>query len=72
VQRTGAQSTGGTAGACDGSLSLDWNSFASSNPAALGQPFAAGEVVSAQAWYRDPPSPRTTELSGALAFVLLP
>lgn len=72
VQRTGSQSSGGSAGACDGALALDWNAFAAANPAGLGQPFAAGERIWAQGWYRDPPSPKTTQLSSALGFVLGP
>jgi len=72
TQRTNAQDSGGNSGACDGSLSLDWNAFQQLNPGALGQPLGAGQEFAAQAWFRDPPSPKTTQLSDALAFVLLP
>jgi hypothetical protein len=70
VQRTAVQLTGGTASFCDGSLSIDWNSFVATNPGALGNPFGAGQQVFAQGWFRDPPSPKTTMLSDALQFTL--
>jgi hypothetical protein len=72
TQRTAAQSTGGTDGLCDGALFLDWNAFVAAHPTALGNPFAAGQHVFAQAWFRDPPSPKTTNLSDALEFVVGP
>ena len=33
---------------------------------------AAGDTVWAQAWFRDPPSPKTTHLSDGLEFVVCP
>jgi len=72
TQRTAVSSAGGTDGQCDGSLALDWNAFIAGNPSALGVPFAAGQHVYAQACYRDPPSPKTTNLSNALQFVVGP
>lgn len=72
TQRTFPQNSGGTSGACDGALSIDWNNFVASYPGALGAPFAGGEVVQAQAWFRDPPSSKSTSLSGALEFVVQP
>jgi hypothetical protein len=72
TQRTNVQSSGGTLLQCDGALSLDWNAFRFANPGALGSPFAAGDRVYAQAWFRDPPSPKTTMLSDALEFSLDP
>jgi hypothetical protein len=71
-QRMGTQNSGGTFGACDGALSVDWNAYRASHPNALGAPFAAGAIVNAQGWFRDPPSPKTTSLSNALEFVLQP
>ena len=71
-QRTGVQNSGGTFAACDGVLSLDWNAFIASHPGALGSPFAAGQHVFAQGWFRDPPSPKGTVLSNALEFVVGP
>jgi hypothetical protein len=70
TQRTGTLSSGGTSGACDGVLSIDWNQYIASNPTALGVPFAGGETVQAQAWFRDPPAPKTTNLSDALQFTV--
>ncbi len=72
TQRTAPQNSGGVAGACDGVLSFDFNAFATANPGALGQPFAAGNVLQAQGWYRDPPSTKGTALSDALEFDLAP
>jgi hypothetical protein len=72
TQRTGVQNSNGTLGACDGALALDWNAFIASSPSALGNPFAGGEQVWIQAWFRDPPSPKTTSLSNALQFVVCP
>jgi hypothetical protein len=66
TQRTAAQSSGGTNNACDGSLTLD------THPGALGNPFAGGETVWTQGWFRDPPAPKTTNLSDALEFVVCP
>lgn len=71
-QRTGVQSSGGTIAQCDGRLALDWSAFVSANPASLGAPFASGDKLCAQAWFRDPPAPRFTNLSDALEIVLAP
>jgi hypothetical protein len=72
VQRTTSQGSGGTAGQCDGTLSLDWNAFIAANPGVLGTPYAGGETVFAQGWFRDPPAPKTTNLSDALEFDVAP
>lgn len=72
TQRTPVQFSNGTFATCDGLLSLDWNAFIATHPGALGQPFATGDVVQLQAWFRDPPSPKTTSLSNALEFSLCP
>jgi hypothetical protein len=72
TQRTGAQGSGGTAGACDGSLALDFFGYAAANPGALGTPLAPGATFDAQAWFRDPPAPKTTNLSDAVEFTLFP
>lgn len=72
TQRMAPQSSGGTAGACDGVLASDWNAFLTAYPNVLGTPFAAGDKVQAQAWFRDPPSAKTTGLSNGLSFVLCP
>ncbi len=72
TQRTATQTTGGTFGACDGVMTLDWNAFSNANPSALGQPFSAGQDIWAQAFFRDPPGPKTTALSSALRFTICP
>jgi hypothetical protein len=66
------QSSGGTAGACDGALTLDFNAYRAANPTSLGAPFFAGQVLDAQAWFRDPGAPKNTNLSSALEFTLAP
>jgi len=71
VQRLGApQSSGGTAGACDGVYSVDWDAFQNSNTTALGNPWATGDRVFVQSWYRDPLAAKTSNLSNALEFTL--
>jgi Tol biopolymer transport system component len=72
TQRLTTQSSGGTAGACDGVLSEDWNAYVAAHPSTLGAPFAGGETVWAQGWYRDPPSAKTTALSNGLVFTVAP
>jgi len=72
VQRSLPQSSGGTVNACDGTLALDWNAFQAAFPGALGQPWAVGDKAFAQAWYRDPPASRTTNLSDAIELTNLP
>jgi Tol biopolymer transport system component len=72
TQRTPTQSSNGTANACDGALSLDWNVFVAAHPSALGAPFVAGQVLDAQAWFRDPPTVKQTSLSDGLEFTLCP
>jgi hypothetical protein len=72
TQRTGSQSSGGASLACDGELALDWNAFVAAHGGALGGPFQGGETVWAQAWWRDPPSAKSTALSDGLAFVVAP
>jgi hypothetical protein len=72
VQRTISQTSGGTAGACDGLLSLDWNAYMATHPGALGQPLSAGQQINAQGWFRDPSAPSTTNLTDGLEFTLCP
>ncbi|MCC7011365.1 MAG: hypothetical protein IT454_02285 [Planctomycetes bacterium] len=72
VQRTTLLNSGGVSGACGGAFALDWNAFVASHPGALGAPFSLGQIVSAQAWYRDPPAPGSTNLSDALEFSVCP
>jgi hypothetical protein len=72
VQRTPGQSSGGSAGACDGSLVLDWNAYQASHPFAFGQPWSVGAKVFVQGWFRDPPSCKTTNLSDAALMTYAP
>jgi hypothetical protein len=72
LQRMFVQNSGGAVGSCNGVLQQDWLAFVSSQPSALGAPFAAGVNVQAQAWYRDPPAPKSVALSNALEFITVP
>ena len=72
TQRMGSQSSGGTPGACDGTISQDFLAFTAANPGALGTPLTAGSVVNAQCWFRDPPAVKTTNLSDGLEFTIGP
>jgi hypothetical protein len=72
IQRTGVHNTAGTAALCNGSILFDWNAYQSTHPSALGNPFGAGQKVYAQCWYRDPPAPKTTNLSNALELTCVP
>lgn len=72
TQRTPASSTGGSPAQCNGALGLDFAAFMTANPGALGQPISAGQTFHAQTWFRDPPAPKTTNLSNGLRFTLLP
>ncbi len=72
TQRTNVQNSGGLSGQCNGSFQLDWNAWRAAHPGALGQPFAWGDHVWLQAWYRDPATPKTTALSDALAAPICP
>jgi len=69
---TASPSSGGTAGACDGVLSEDWRAFVATHPSATGNPLQAGVQVNAQGWFRDPPAVKSTNLSNALEFFVLP
>ena len=72
TQRTPVQNSAGTLGQCDGMFTLDWNAYVAANPSALGQPFTAGRKIYLQGWYRDPPSPSSTNLSNALEMTVYP
>lgn len=72
TQRSPGQGSGGVAGACNGQLQLDWNAFHAAFPGLLGTPFSAGDSIYAQGWFRDPPAPKTTNLSNALQLTCQP
>lgn len=71
TQRTPPGDSGGTVNACDGSYpAFDFNAYMAANPGATGNPRFVGEAFDGQYWYRDPPTPKTTGLSGGVHFVL--
>ncbi|MBL8802211.1 MAG: hypothetical protein JNN27_09465 [Planctomycetes bacterium] len=72
TQRAGSQGAGGTTNACDGAFSLNWDLFVTNNPIAVGVPFSAGDSIFVQAWFRDPPAPKTTNLSNAIEMTVQP
>lgn len=72
IQRTELQFSGGTAGRCDGALSLDFLDWLSAHPSALGQPIAVGQTFNLQAWLREPSTAKTTAPSNALEFQWTP
>jgi hypothetical protein len=72
TMRTGAQASGGTAGACDGTLVLDWNAFQLAHPSALGAPWVVGAKAYVQGWFRDPPACKTTFLSQGVELTYFP
>jgi len=72
TQRMQTQNSGGATNGCNGTISADWLAYLSTHPSALGQPFAAGQVVNAQCWFRDPPAPSSTNLSNGLQFTTSP
>ncbi len=70
VNRTGAHNSGGSVGACDGELRVDFNAWRTANPNALGFPFTAGQLFHAQGWFRDSGAAKGTNLSDGLKFSL--
>jgi len=72
TQRSLAQNSGGTNGMCDGSLTLDWNAFQAANSGALGNPWSVGDKAYVQGWFRDPPAPKTTNLTDAVELTYVP
>lgn len=72
IQRLTASNSGGTAGACDGELRIDWNAWRAANPTAIGAPFSAGQALYSQAWFRQFAGGTEPSLSNALRFTLAP
>ena len=72
AQRTAIQSSGGTLNLCNGSYVLDWNAYQIANPFALGNPWSVDTKVYVQSWFRDPPAPKSTNLSNALEMTYVP
>lgn len=71
VQRTPSANSGGTVEVCNGAFSIDFLAYVSANDL-LGEPFSAGDMLWFQTWYRDPPSPGTTNLSNGLQVTMSP
>jgi hypothetical protein len=69
TRHTGVTSSGGTKGACDGALVLDWFAYTAANP---GKAPPLGTTVYAQGWFRDRAAPGTTAHAPALAFTPRP
>src|SRR5207237_5930290 len=72
LQRMPGLLSGGTPGACDGAVSVDWLAYVASTPSALGFPLQPGTVVHAQCMARDPLAPAGAILSNAVSFVVGP
>ena len=72
TQRTPAQLSGGMANDCDGELILNWNLYQATHPTAIGQPWFVGATLWGQGWFRDPPAPKTTNLSNGLEMTYVP
>jgi hypothetical protein len=72
TQRTPSVNSNGTLNLCNGALNLDWNAYQAANPGAVGNPWSVGNKVYVQGWYRDPPAPKTTNLSDALEMTYQP
>lgn len=64
--------TGGTAGACDGSMSADLQLFATGHPNALAIPLTAGTTLFFQCTVRDNGNLGNRVMSDAIAVTLLP
>lgn len=71
-QRTRLRATRGHAGACDGTLQLDWNEFVAGFVPPYGFPFVGRETVWAQGWIRDPLTLGGSVLSDAVWFTVCP
>jgi hypothetical protein len=72
TQRTANQGSGGTANACNGLMSLNWDLYQQTHPTALGNPWLVGAKAYVQGWYRDPPACKTTQLTQAIALTYVP
>ncbi len=70
--RLALQNSGGTAGQCDGTMSVDFLAFLATTPTALGAPFSAGDRIWMQSWFRDPGTTKTTMVSDGLTFAMQP
>jgi len=70
IRRIASQTTGGTNGACNGVMSVDFNQYYATQS---GDPsLVPGATVDLQAWYRDPADAGGADLTNAGAFVMCP
>ncbi len=73
TQRAPVTNSGGAPSSCEGVLSTDLNALIFAGGGSLaGQSLSAGSKVYAQAWFRDPPAARSTNLSDAIELTLHP
>lgn len=73
TQRAPVTNSGGAPSSCEGVLSTDLNALILASAGSLaGQSLSAGSKVYAQAWFRDPPASRSTNLSDAIELTLQP
>lgn len=70
-QRLPVSTTGGS-GTCGGALAIDLAAWLAANPAALGAPFAGGELLFVQGWYRDVTAPLGSSLTSAWTVAVSP
>ena len=68
LRRTPARNSGGDPGTCEGILSLDFNQWLVAH--ASDHFLVSGDTVHMQAWFRDPPALKTTNMSNAISFVV--
>lgn len=67
----GASGSTGGAGFCQGNYTVNFNAIIQGAfPGLLGVPMAAGQGVNVQAWFRDPPATKTTQLSDSVGFTV--
>jgi hypothetical protein len=71
-QRTTLSFSGGTHASCDGALAIDLLAWIAAHPGALGTPLQAGQSLYLQGYFRDPPAPKGSNLSGGWAVTLGP
>lgn len=72
LRRVKAGLPNGPTGSCAGLLEVDWNAWRALHGSVLGAPFAAGDVLFAQAWFRFAGASVLGNYSNALRFTLAP
>jgi len=73
TQRSLIQNSGGVAGQCNGNMVFYLNALVQAqNGMLLGQPVVPGLAVHAQGWFRDPPAPKSTNLTNAITVTFCP